>query len=280
MMKIAFKRYSFAAFSLLSIASLAMPASVWAETPQETRRAEMKADREEKIAEMKENHQEAFCSVFTKNAERIAGNLSDRLTKLEARQGNRQSALEARRDDREARLEGSRSAADERRNAMYVKLDTRAESDAQKAAVAEFRKTVEAAVDTRRDAVDAAIALFRKNVDVAISGRKDDMGSAAAKFKSAVEAALNTAKSDCENGTNPETVRSHFKKNLAAARTALQNDRKEADKVGEQVRVSAAARRTDVKNALDVFKAAVEGARVELKKAFGETTDTESATTP
>lgn len=290
MMKIAYKRYSLAGFSLLSIAALVMPASVLAITPEERQAereaarqekvAETKANREAKVAEMKENRQEAFCSRFAEQAGKIADNLADRRSKIEERKGNRVNTFETRRDDREAKLEGGRSQADERRNALYQKLEERAKTDAEKAAVKEFKKTVEEAVDTRRDAVDAAIELFRKDVDAAISGRKDDMESAASSFKSAIESALSKAKSDCESGANPETVRSNFKNSLQAARTVLQDDRQDADKVGAQVKAYAETRRTAVKAAVDEFKATVEAARLELKEVFGETADTETSVAP
>ena len=96
------------------------------------------------------------------------------------------------------------------------------------------------------------------------------MDDAVAKFKNAVEAALDKAKSDCDSGANPETVRTNFKNSLATARKALVADRQSADKVGEQVKKLAETRRATVKKALDDFKATVEAARAELKKAFGE----------
>ncbi|MEK9151151.1 MAG: hypothetical protein AAB547_00800 [Patescibacteria group bacterium] len=280
MMKTACKRYSFAGFSMLSIAAVVMPLSVSAATFEERqaereenrqeRAAEMKANREERVAERQENRQEAFCNRFTENAEKIASNLAERRGKFEDRRENRANTLETRRDGREAKLDGNRTEADERRSAMYARLEARATTDAQKAAVAEFKKTVEEAVDTRRDAVDAAIAEFRKGVDAAIAGRKDDMESAVSQFQSEVVAALGKAKSDCADGANPETVKTNFRNSLAAARTALQNDRKDADKVGEQVKKLAETRRIAVRKALDDFRSAVEAARVELKKAFGE----------
>jgi len=67
-----------------------------------------------------------------------------------------------------------------------------------------------------------------------------------------------------------ETVRAHFKTSLAAARTALQSDRKESVKVGEQVKALAETVALPSKKALDEFKTTVETARIELKKSFGE----------
>ena len=265
---------------MMSIAALVMPMSVSAATPAE-RRAEREANRqermadrqdnrEERIAERQDNRQEAFCSRFTQQAERITDNLAEHRSKFEERKENRVNRLETHRDGREAKLDENRSGADERRNAMYARLEARATTDAEKAAVATFKKTVEDAVDVRRDAVDAAIADFRKGVDAAIAGRKDDMDSAVSKFKSAVEAALAKAKSDCEGGADPETVRTNFKNSLQAARKILIADRQAADKVGEQVKKLAETRRIAVKAALDAFKATVEVARAELKEVFGE----------
>jgi hypothetical protein len=206
--------------------------------------------------------------------------MADRRSKLEERKGNRVSTLETQRDEREAKLAGNRSGADEKRNALYGQLEARIETDEQKAAVKAFKKVIEAAVEKRRDAVDVAISEFRTGVDAAVAGRKDDMDRRTAAFQSAVEAALAQAKSDCTASANPEIVRTHFKESLAAARTALQNDRKESEKVGAQVKALAETRRIAVQKALDEFKATVEAARIELKKSFGEKADTEASVAP
>ncbi len=291
MMKIACKQYLLGGFSLLSIGVLVLPVSALAMTVEEReaqraqrtenrqeKMTEMQAKRDERMAERKENRQEAFCSRFVESARKISATMAERRSQFDERKGNHADILETKRNEREAKFEENRSQADERRNAMYEKLSGRAKTDEQKEAVEDFQKAVEAAVDTRRDVVDAAIVEFRKGVDAAVAGRKDDMQDAVATFKSAVEVTFDKAQKACESGTDQATIRADFKSGLEAARTALQSDRKESEKVGAQVKGLAETRRTAVKQALADFKATVATARLELKNAFGETGETETPT--
>lgn len=286
MMKIASNRYFVFGFSVMSVVSLLMPVSVSALTPEERmdkrqeKMTERQVKQDERMAERKEQRQELFCSRFVENARKISGNLTERRSQLKERKDNRGNMVETRRNEREMKLQGNRSDADERRTAMYEKLSKRAKTDEQQAALAVFKKTVEEAVETRRDAVDLAISEFRRGVDQAVAGRKDDMETAGERFKTAVEANLDQAQKGCENGTDQATIRTDFKSGLQSARAALANDRKASDKVGEQVKALAEIRRGAVKKALDEFKATLASARAELKKAFGETTETEVPSTP
>lgn len=246
---------------------------------QEEKRAEIQARKEERVQAIQERRQEAFCSRFSKEAERLAKNLAERRSKFDERKEDRIVKTENKAAERDMKLEEKRSGADERRSAMYDKLLARATTEEQKQAVADFQKTVEAAVDTRRDTVNAAIEAFRSGVKNAVAGRKGDMDSAASKFQSAVEAALAKAKADCANITDQEAVRTTFKESLKAAREALVTDRKDADKVGEQVKKLAEARRVAVKKAMEDFKKTLSDARASLKLAFGETDDADDTKT-
>ena len=268
--------------SYFMLVALALPMTAGAALPAD--REERQTDRAERIAERAENREtmkeEAkdrreglFCNTVVESAGRIATTLSERKTKLEARREGRAGTIDENRDNRDGKLADTRSDADEHRNALYATLERNADSDAKKAAVAAFKKTVETAIDTRRDALDVAIKTFRTGVDTAIAGRKDDMESAANRFTTAVNAAVDQAKQSCAEGTAPESVRTTFRSALKAARQSLQEDQKTAEKLKAKIQVLADARKAAFTKAISDFKTTLEAAKADMKKAFGDDAD-------
>lgn len=280
--------------SFLSITALVMPMMVSAATPQEnranrmaeqqevrtTKMEERQADRVEKMDERQENReakkeemqdkrQELFCSRFADHAATIATNMGERKNAFEDRKANRAGTVDENRDNRDGKLEDKRSDADARRSEMYAKLESKANTDDEKDAVDDFKKTIEKAVDVRRDAVNAAIADFRTGADAAAATRKDDVEAMADAFTKAVNAAVEKAKSDCASGATPATVRTNFQAALKVARENLQADRSASEKLKTQIQVLADARKVSIEKALSSFKATLELAKGDLKKAFG-----------
>jgi hypothetical protein len=231
---------------------------------------ERKADREEKQEERKDNRQEAFCSRFTETIERINGRLEDRGANVKDRVENRGEKRSDRRDGRDEWLGEKRGTQDERRSALYTKLDERADTDAEKAAVAEFKSTIDAAVVVRRSAVDKAISDFRSAVDSLVGSKKDGVSSAYTEFKSAADAAIAKAKSDCAGDVDPSTVRSTFNAAMKAAREGLKDDRSTIDKVRDDIQTLAETRKKSVEAALATFKTAVETAKEKLQGVMGK----------
>lgn len=293
-MKIAFKvRSSYSIVSVLSLTALVMPMMVSAVTPEDraNRIAEQQAarttkmeerqvertnameerqeNREAKKEEMQDKRQELFCSNFSDHAAKIAANMEERKNSFEERKTNRTGTVDENRDNRDGKLEDKRSLADARRSEMYAKLEDKADTDAEKKAVATFKKTIEDAVDDRRDAVNEAIETFRIGVDAATTTRKDDAQALADAFTKAVNTAVEKAKSDCVSGATPATVRTNFQLALKEARENLQTDRSASEKLKTQIQVLADARKVSIERAVSSFKATLELAKGELKKAFG-----------
>jgi hypothetical protein len=170
---------------------------------------------------------------------------------------------------RDADLTGLRSKWDENRAAQFAKLEEKASTDAQKQAVSEFETSVKAAISARRAAIDVAIATFREGVKNLISQRSEDVSSGFTAFSDAVKAAFDKAISDCK-GTSPDaaSIRTTLRSSIQEARTKFQQDRQNAPKVGGNIQSLIDARRAAVQKAMDNFKAAMETARANLKKAF------------
>ena len=179
--------------------------------------------------------------------------------------------------ENDAKLAALRAQWSANRDAQFAKLNERATTDAQKAAVAEFEATTEAAISTRLAAVDAAIAIFRAGVKNLITTREQGVGDDRTAFEAAIKAAFDQAQTDCKNNVAPATVRTTLKTALAAARSKFKLDKQDVPKVGGDIQALITARKTAVDAAMATFKSTMEAARVTLKKAFP--TDTAAATT-
>lgn len=179
---------------------------------------------------------------------------------------------------RDEKIDGRREEWDARRENQFEKLDGSSTTDAQKAAVAAFKATIEAAIKTRRAAVDSALEAFRKGMEALVKEHQDSVKAAINNLKTAGDAAYAKAKADCEAGVDPATVKAELKTALDAARATFQTEMKNRDKSKEEVAALIKARNEAIKKAVDDFKAAAEKARQTLKTALGTTTTT--PTTP
>ncbi len=230
---------------------------------------ERQADRSTKMEERQANRQEKFCENFTARMEDMKNNLSSKKGQFADRKKKRIDYLDEKRDTRDNVLTDKREEQDARRNAWYEKLEAAADTSEKKAAVIEFKKTVEAAVETRRDAIDTALSAFRKSVDAAVTTQKENRAGGIDTFEAIVEIAIGQAKKDCADGKSAEVVRSAFQSSLKSARDTLQSERKDGENLGVVIKDLAETRKVSIKSALDAFKTTMDQAKSDLKTAFG-----------
>jgi hypothetical protein len=218
-----------------------------------------------------EKREERQAKVAENVCQRISNMASQEEQRLTQRMGapkNRLQNWQTKTTQRDSELTKLRSNWDTNRTAQFTKLEARATTDAQKQAVADFEATTKTAIATRQAAVDSAIAAFREGVKNLISGRTEDVTTSFTTFSDAAKAAYETAKSDCASGKDPATVRTTLRNALAAAKTKFHSDKTSAPKVGGNVQPLIDARRAAVQTAMKNFKATMEKARTDLKKAF------------
>jgi hypothetical protein len=225
---------------------------------------------EAKKEEIRTQVQGEFCGKFAETTGSIAEKMSDVRTKIDGLKVNKESMMENHRDTGDERLNDVRSTQDARRVEWYVKLEARATTDKQKEAVKDFKKTVDAGVESRRDMVDAAIGTFRAGADALVTGKKNSAESVADTFQAAVDTAVAGAKADCESGKDPETIRNSFRGALKKAKTDLSISRKSVDNIGNQVDALAVVRNESVRKAVDRFDTVLKAATEKLKVAFSE----------
>ncbi|HLN19000.1 MAG TPA: hypothetical protein VK255_02405, partial [Patescibacteria group bacterium] len=220
---------------------------------------ERKDIREERQVQKQEN----LCQRISD----LANREQERLTQRTKNSGDRFQNWQQKTTEKDSELANLRSSWDDNRNDQFKKLEEKATTDAQKKAVADFEAAVKAAIAARRTAVDAAITTFREGVKKLISDRSESVSSGFSAFTKAVQAAYGTAKSDCANSKDPATIRTTLRNSIQAARAKFHSEKTSA-KVGGNIQTLIDARRTAVNKAMTDFKAAMEKARTDLKKAF------------
>ncbi len=213
------------------------------------------------------------CDNITSRASQLLKGIQGKISNWQDRHTNRVEKWNTHFTEQDQRLADLRTKWDARRQEFYAKIEASATTDAQKQAVADFKSAVESAVATRKAAIDAAIAAYRAGLKALIAGKTDNNDQSLVQFQNAVQAAADKAKSDCEAGVDPKTVRQNFHASLLAARKNLVTDRQATEKIGTQLQALIDARQAAFKKAFDNFKAAMEKARADLKKAFGNDTD-------
>ena len=223
----------------------------------------------------------AFCSRFLETTGKIDQKVKERESKLETKRTERLNVLTIRKNERDVKLDESRVKRDANFSEHFAKLETRAQNDAQKQAVATFKAAMENALNVRRTAVDAAIKTFRDGVQGAVDSRKAAVDAAIVSFKAAEQAAIEKAKADCAAGVAPKDIKQTLQSSLKTTRENLVKARQEIDKKQDVMKPLIEAKKQAMEKAQADFKAVVEKAKNDLKAALGQqtATSTNQATT-
>lgn len=205
---------------------------------------------------------------FCQKISDLSGQAEEKFTKANGPE-DRLNQWQEKISEQDGKLTKLREQWDSNRDDQFKKLEENATTDEQKKAVADFEAAVKDAISIRRAAVDGALSVWRSGVKDLISARKQAITSDASAFGDAVKAAFDKAESDCQSGVSPTTIRMTLKSSIQAARVKYHEDRQGAPKVGGvNIQTLITARRNAVSKAMIDFKAAMEKARSELKKAF------------
>lgn len=181
----------------------------------------------------------------------------------------RSSAREDKREAREEALTAIRERQDTHLEAIYDKLDEGNATDAEKAALADFKVAVADAVAARRAAVDAANEAMQDGVAAVRASRQAAVDEAVSDFKSAVDASAALAKADCaKDGADSAKIREAYMKAIQDAKDDLTAARQPIDKMSEGVKPLIEAHRAALEKALADFKAALDKAKSELKASY------------
>ncbi len=226
----------------------------------------------EAISTNKDTAKEAagnFCTRFSTEHTNLESKLAEKEQELNTRRQERAEKTIEKRETRDEKLDSVRDQGDTQREANFTKLLEKADTDAKKAAVEAYKKTIQDAITKRRTAVDAALKTFRDGVNAAAVTHKAAVDKAIETLKTATDAATTKAAADCAANVPPTTVRQTFMKSMEAARKAFQTARNSTSNPGKKVEELAKAKNASIKAAFDEFRTTAEKARATLKTAFG-----------
>lgn len=208
------------------------------------------------------------CARYTMFATDLRARLDAAGAKLDARRDERLTKLKELRADRQSEFLERRANWSAAWDRLIAKLQQQAKNDAQKAAIAAFKTSMEAAFKTRQAAIDAADLAFRTALDKDVTDKKTAVAAAVTAFKTSVQVALDKAKTDCAAGKDAATVRTNLKAALEAARAKLQADIKAIHLIDGKAADLAKTRQAAIEKANADFKIAAEKARADLKAAL------------
>lgn len=222
---------------------------------------------QKRAANLNKGNAVQFCANLSTRADGWMTKIDAKTAKVDLNRAQQIAKKTQNRSDRDIKLDQHRDGWDNNRDARFTKLEAKATTDIQKAAVAEFKTTVTAGITARRSAIDAAIATFRSGVDAVNTQNKSAIDTAISNFKTAYQAALTKATADCAAGTDPKTVKATFDASVKTAATAFHAE-KDAIVKRSGVDILIAARKTSVNKAISDFKVVLQAAQQKLQIAF------------
>jgi hypothetical protein len=219
------------------------------------------------------------CERISQASEKLLEKLDERRVEVDKRRDERKEDVTDRRSEHRENATERRENWSTRWDALMLEMQAKATTDAQKAAIAQFKIDMQAAFNVRQVSLDAANSAFRTGLDKAVTDRKAAVQIAVDTLKNSVKTAIAKAKADCEAGVESATVRSALKASLDAAHVKFRTDVQAADRIGANARALAETRRIAVEKAKEVFKAAALKARDALKAKLKIGTTTSATTT-
>lgn len=233
---------------------------------------------QDKKDEMKAELQNKFCEKISDLIEKISQRFSEKQNRIQLRAQERLSKWEDNQNLQEARLTKLRSARDANLEESLSMLQERAQNEAQKTATNKFQETVRTAIEARRNAMDETISAFRNSVKKLNETRKADLNENISTFIDAQKKALEKATSGCQNEIDPTAARSSLHSALNLAKTNYNVQKQNREKIRTQMETLIQARKKAIEKTNADFKATIEQAKIELKKAFKEDVDTSAST--
>jgi hypothetical protein len=210
----------------------------------------------------------SFCASIDTLGAKVADDIALRQAHDERKRTRDRDVLLRRLTGRDRAMADARSSWDSKRDQLYVKLEHRAKTDAQRAAIALFKTHVDTATRVRREAVEAAVSAFHASIDAASRERQKVVDDAIAVFTRKTQEALLKAKADCQRGVAPSKVRDLYTKEMKHAKEDLSAALKTLEKRNDALRAVSHERQAAVVRAAANFTSAIESAEATLRKAF------------
>lgn len=221
----------------------------------------------EDLARTSRASEEAFCKNIS-SLSSVTDEISAAAKRYEQSANARLKVLNEIRADRDRARFDARNERDKNRLEHFAKIEARAETPLEKAAISVFVKAVNVAINVRKAAYDAAVNAFRSGVNEAIKKRNTSFEQAIAALKKSVSVATDEANKDCRNDADAKTVRSAYLSQIRDARTAFQDATAALESVASSVEKLSEERDETISKAEEDFIDSIDAAITDLKKSF------------
>jgi len=212
---------------------------------------------------------EVFCSKISSLSSKVNQLVSEKMNKLELRRGERDKKLGEKRTEINQKLQDSREKWDRNRAEQYAKLEEKADTDAKKQALLNFKSAIDGAVADRRAAINSAQDAFRTGIDQLLTSRGIKADQIVGEYRAEIEEVIKKVETECASGASSAGVIQDAKKVLKTARERYTSGRQEMEKLGEQIKVLVDTRKTAFEKAKSDFMSVMDKAKADLKIAFG-----------
>jgi hypothetical protein len=208
-----------------------------------------------------------FCAKISSVETKVA----DQITKAEEKQARNEATkrdkVNKKQGDADEKRAIGRANVDGKRVKNWDKMENKATTDAQKAAVEAYKKSITDAVTARRTAVDAAVKAYRDGLTSAMTTNNTTLNAAVATFKTSVNAALTQAQADCTAKVDSKTVKKAFDQKVKDAKKILK-DAKAASNLSSGLTALKKTRDEAIAAAELAFKQATDKAHADLVLAL------------
>ena len=213
----------------------------------------------------------AFCNVISNNADKILGRMTDKEGKLSGKRSEWRERKETHWNTLLDNKNANRLRHEEKRGVLFSKLEEKAGTDEQKAAILAFKTAVQNAVSQRQAAVDVAMNTFHIGANTSIDENRAKIDELVTVYKNAISVATEKAKNACaQESADAKAIRDTFRADMKTATDKFREDRGAIEKVKASFDSVSLARREAVKKANDEFKEKLEKARADLKAVFAD----------
>jgi hypothetical protein len=233
---------------------------------------------------VKEIRDQAFCDKILQLGDDFSQKVAERELKLEEKRAEGTQQIADHREKIDQKRSQNRLSWSQNRTEQFAKIEEKAQTDAQKQAVAKFKEAVTVAITDRQSKVDTAVTTFRKGINDVLATRKSAVDEAVKIFRQKVGAVYDKAKIDCEAGVAVNTIKDNVKQGVKTARDNYQTAGGKTDKKADTLKTLIEAKNKAIEKAMEEFKVAMEKAKKDLKAAFPQpensATSTNQTTTP
>jgi len=240
---------------------------------RDAKKAEIQEARDAKKEEIQTNKTEKTCAMISNQAEQIQNRLTERITKLTQKRTETQASIDERVAQRTTKRTERRAKWEQTKTANWEKLQSKAQTDEQKTAVAKFIQTMQTAVKDKNDAIDAILTQLRAEIQTQNNERKSEIDSQIDSYKNAVASITSQVKADCSAGKDAKEIREYYRTEMKQARETFQNRERNREEFNAEIKTLKDAKKTEMQKILETFKKTVEDAKTELRSAFPATTE-------